>query len=292
MRSLFEQFQQIQGSNSYSDNLNIALAELAGSKYSTLESMVVVSGTATISGMANVVYDSEVNNYINITAGNAAGLYQISSRVDANSVTVTPVPTGTDAAALGDRHYYSNLEDDLNYIRSALALITGESVWYSTPSVDLLSLSTHTHDLFKYLSDGTNQITASSPLDTVTFSGAGDISTHASPTTNVITISGVVGSTEVNWQLKTSNYLIQNGDAIIIDTTLASGIVLTSPPTPAMGDTFRVLDGGRNCGTVNATIDMNGKKIVGLSEDILLETDGAHLELVYYNTAQGWSVAN
>lgn len=377
MRSLFEQFQQIQSSDNYLDNLDISFAELTGSQYSSNESMVVVSGSDTITGMSPV-FDTDVDNYIVVPSGAATGIYQIVYRIDSSSVIVVPTPSGSDASATGDRYYYQNLEDDLNYIRTMLVQVTGQSNWYDTPSIDLLSLNTnfnvHSHDVFKYMSDGSSQATASGLEDTLTFTGAGSVSVLIDATSQTVTVSGMEQREETTvdmnyvsaqvwqstatdftavptaleiyhngvkqkagdddyyiptivsgmlnialnsgyntyatdwvsasyttgttipmygievWQLKTADYLMSVSDEIMIDTTI-SGNTLTAPGSPSFNDYIKVTDAGGNCGVTSATLNMNGEKIMGMSENMVLDTNGLSFKLVYYNTARGWVFA-
>jgi hypothetical protein len=139
-RSLFNQLNQVRGSLSY-DYLGsyVDLAESAGRSYLT-GTLSVTSGTATVTDSSNNFDKYEQNNYIVIDSGDAAGVYTIVSGSGASTASVTPTPAGTDASASYRRHYYKNLEDDLNYVRTMTKLITGETNWYDTPGTTLADL--------------------------------------------------------------------------------------------------------------------------------------------------------
>ena len=92
-----------------------------------------------------------------------------------------------------------------------------------------------------------------------------------------------------NWINKTSAYTLKPGDRVIIDSTGGS-FTLTLPSGPNIGDTVSFIDGGDNCNTNNVTIARNGQKIVGLTQDLTIDTDSANFDLVFYNTSQGWRI--
>lgn len=145
-RSLLNQLGQIRGTTNFDDlNAYSAVAEQAGSYYSTGSgsgTLAVVSGSATVTDTSNVFQLDEQNNFIIIDDGAASGVYQITT-VSSSSATVFPTPTASDATASYRRHYYKNLEDDLNYLRTMLNLVIGETNWYDEPTTDLKSMATH-----------------------------------------------------------------------------------------------------------------------------------------------------
>lgn len=140
-RSLLRQFEQIRGTYDFVDAMYREYAEQAGRHYDT--------GTvSTTSGSQYVVAssafsDDEVDNFVVVASGIAAGVYQITA-VSGTTATVTPIVSGTVSDESYRRHYYQNLEDDLNYIRKMLKLITGESSWNDAPVTDLSLLSLQT----------------------------------------------------------------------------------------------------------------------------------------------------
>ncbi|RKZ99430.1 MAG: hypothetical protein DRQ47_11055 [Gammaproteobacteria bacterium] len=155
-RSLFNQFNQVRGTRAYEDLSSYAeLAETTGRSYLT-GTLAVVSGSNQITDSSNNFDKYEQNNFIVITSGVAAGVYTILSGSGSSTATVSPTPTATDATASYRRHYYQNLEDDLNYVRTMVNRIVGDSNWYDVPGTDLRDLTDHTHtesdvtDLDKY----------------------------------------------------------------------------------------------------------------------------------------------
>jgi hypothetical protein len=136
-RSLFSQFNQIRGSLSFEDLITyMSSAEDAGRSYLS-GTLAVVSGSATVTDSGNVFGRPEQNNYVMIDTGDAAGLYQITACSGTYTAVVSPTPTASDATASYRRHYYKNLEDDLNYLRTIVKAITGETNWYDVPPVPL-----------------------------------------------------------------------------------------------------------------------------------------------------------
>ena len=131
-KSLFNQFAQIRGSRTYDDALSMTLAELSGrAKTSGLTVNVTTNNTITITAGGSFER-RDVGNYVVI--GGLA--YVITAWTSTSIVTVGGSPanvTGASAAL----HYFQNLEDDLNYIRTQLELVIGENNWYDAPDATL-----------------------------------------------------------------------------------------------------------------------------------------------------------
>ena len=66
----------------------------------------------------------------------------------------------------------------------------------------------------------------------------------------------------------------------------------TLPADPVEGDTFAVVDAMGTFGTNNATLIRSGKKILGEEIDLVLNTDGMSLQLVYDGVDNWISVNN
>jgi hypothetical protein len=142
-RSLFNQLNQVRGSRDFEDLRSYRdHAEEVGRHYLT-GTLAVVSGSATVTDSSNVFEKSEQNNFIVIDEGDAAGTYQItaSGTLGNYDASVTPMPTATDATASYRRHYFQNLEDYLNYLRTMLNLVIGETNWYDEPDTDLKNMA-------------------------------------------------------------------------------------------------------------------------------------------------------
>lgn len=140
-RSLFNQFNQVRGTRDFRDLAAYhVLAEEVGSAYLT-GTLAVTSGVATVTDSSNDFDLDEQNNFIVVTSGPAAGVYTVISGSDGSTAGISPTPTATDAAASYRRHYYQNLEDDLNYLRTMLNKIIGENYWYDDPDTDLRNMA-------------------------------------------------------------------------------------------------------------------------------------------------------
>lgn len=142
-RSLFNQLSQVRGTIDFEDLSTYRdLAEQSGRHYLS-GTLAVVSGSATVTDSSNAFNRLEQNNFIVIDEGAAAGVYQITASGTTGNFNagVTPVPTATDATASYRRHYYQNLEDDLNYLRTMLNSIIGETNWYDEPNTDLRNMA-------------------------------------------------------------------------------------------------------------------------------------------------------
>ena len=72
--------------------------------------------------------------------------------------------------------------------------------------------------------------------------------------------------------------------------TTSGAVTLTLPTTATMGDTVRVIDGANTFDTNNLTIARNGHVIMGDAENLVVSTEGASFDLVYYNATHGWKL--
>jgi hypothetical protein len=72
--------------------------------------------------------------------------------------------------------------------------------------------------------------------------------------------------------------------------TSAGGLTLTLPSVPSKGDIVRIFDAGYTFDTNNLTVARNGQLVMGLDEDLTVNTQGAAFDLVYYNASRGWRI--
>ena len=69
--------------------------------------------------------------------------------------------------------------------------------------------------------------------------------------------------------------------------TSGGAFTLTLPASPAADDWVWIVDTGGACATLNLTIGRNGSLIMGLSEDMTLDSNNASVLLIYH-TSKGW----
>lgn len=79
------------------------------------------------------------------------------------------------------------------------------------------------------------------------------------------------------------------GDKIFLNPT-GGAFTATLPVDPAIDSVISFIDGAGDCGTHNVTISRNGKKIVGLEEDLIINEDNAAFDLIYQGTDEGWVI--
>lgn len=137
-RSLIRQFEQIRGTYAFVDDMYREYAEDAGRHYVT-GTIDTISGSTVVTASTSFALD-EVDNFIVIDSGSAAGIYQITA-VSGTTAVVDPAVSGTASSVSYRRHYYQNLEDDLNYLRKMLKLIIGEDKWNDEPNTDLFNMA-------------------------------------------------------------------------------------------------------------------------------------------------------
>ena len=107
-------------------------------------------------------------------------------------------------------------------------------------------------------------------------------------------VTGIVDSDYVQarvlpgtvYNATSSNITLVKGNAYIVDTSSAR--TLTLPASAVLGDEIKVIDGTGQAGTNNITINRNGHKIQGLTDNLVINVNRAAQGLVYYNATQGW----
>ena len=78
-------------------------------------------------------------------------------------------------------------------------------------------------------------------------------------------------------------------DRKFIDTSSFAGTVQL-PASPLEGDTIRFLDLAGNFATNNLTIDRNSKKIMNLTENMIVSKNNASFALIYTGATYGWKL--
>ena len=86
-----------------------------------------------------------------------------------------------------------------------------------------------------------------------------------------------------------SNVTMVAGKAYMVDSS--STRTLTLPASASIGDEIRIIDATGQSGTNNITVARNSHKIQGDASDLTISTNRAAFELVYFNVAQGWLLA-
>lgn len=97
--------------------------------------------------------------------------------------------------------------------------------------------------------------------------------------------TGPTGSL-IAWSRKTTTYTLAADERIIADTA-GGPFTITLPATPSTGTYAQIADGA-NWATNNLTLARNGSTIEGLAENLILDIQGAIVELVYDGTT--WEV--
>ena len=123
--------------------------------------------------------------------------------------------------------------------------------------------------------------------NTITIGASGDTVTLGSGASQ--TGFGREGS--VDWQTtkKTTAFTAANGEGYFVDTAASGAVTMTLPSSPSAGNIVAVKDYNGNFATANLTIGRNGSPINGGSDaDVVIDTDGASIVLVYVDATQGW----
>jgi hypothetical protein len=133
--------------------------------------------------------------------------------------------------------------------------------------------------------------TAERPTGTSLF--AGGIRYNTSLTTwegyNGVQWTGLGGGNP--WTSTTGSITIAANDRYFVDTS-SSAITITLPASPQVGDQVAILDLAGTFETNNCTLARNSLKIMGLTENFVLDTENAAVQLVYTGSTYGWKLIN
>jgi len=105
------------------------------------------------------------------------------------------------------------------------------------------------------------------------------------------TSDGNAGSKDITWSTITTNTTATNGKGYFADTS-SNTITITLPTTVSVGDEILISDYSGSFETNNCTIDRNGHKIMGVSEDFVCDFNNLSIRLVYADNTQGWRLTS
>ena len=102
------------------------------------------------------------------------------------------------------------------------------------------------------------------------------------------TISGISGI--VDWQtssIKTAAFTASANEGYFCNTTSAA-FTVTLPASPTAGDVIGIKDYANTFDTNNLTLDPNGDKIQGSTNNFTVNTEGQGITLFYVDSTKGW----
>ena len=145
---------------------------------------------------------------------------------------------------------------------------------------DFLSPYEHDHEVDHYFINEVDTPT--------TYSGYAGRYVKVNSGENGLIFSAGTASAE-SWIEVTSDYTANSGDNMILDSTV-SGLSVTLPSSPSLGDKVKFIDGPGNCSTYPVTVSGAGEKILGSTNPLSIDEDDANFVLVYYNSTYGWKL--
>ena len=94
----------------------------------------------------------------------------------------------------------------------------------------------------------------------------------------------------LQWQpVQIANFIAVAGNAYPCNTTSAA-FTVTLPASPAAGDVITLTDYAGTFATNNLTINPNGGKIRGLTDNAVVSVSNNSVQLVYVDSTRGWIV--
>jgi hypothetical protein len=105
------------------------------------------------------------------------------------------------------------------------------------------------------------------------------------------TVSSLLGGAGgVVWINKAANYTAVSGEGILVDTDTGA-YEIKLPASPTVSDRVGIMDEDANAATNNITIGRNGSNIMGIAEDMTIDTNNGMCILVYSSDAtEGWKL--
>jgi len=91
------------------------------------------------------------------------------------------------------------------------------------------------------------------------------------------------------WASTATSITIAANDRYFVDTTTGAKTI-TLPASPQTGDQVSILDLASTFDTNNCTVARNGNKIMGLSENLVLNVEDEAIQLVYTGATYGWKL--
>jgi hypothetical protein len=99
----------------------------------------------------------------------------------------------------------------------------------------------------------------------------------------------ISATSSFNWINTNSNYTAVTGNHIFVDTSTAP-VTVTLPASPSIGDNITFIDYIGSFGTNNLTFNRNGKLIMGLEENLIIDVPNAANFLIYSGLSVGWKI--
>jgi hypothetical protein len=101
------------------------------------------------------------------------------------------------------------------------------------------------------------------------------------------TISGLAGVVEWDTTAKTTAFTAEANKGYFCNTTSAA-FTVTLPASPVAGDVLSLKDYANTFDTNNLTLNPNGNKIQGSTENFTVSIEGANSQFIYVDATRGW----
>jgi len=110
--------------------------------------------------------------------------------------------------------------------------------------------------------------------------------------TLVTSVNGNTGAVttgiDLQSSVKTANFTAVANEGYLVNTT-SSGITVTLPSSPSLGDEILIIDYAGTFGTNNVTLT-SSNNILGSSKDYVIESNDVSVILIYTDATKGWKV--
>lgn len=114
---------------------------------------------------------------------------------------------------------------------------------------------------------------------------------QADGTVDWASVGGGGGGGGLTWAVYTTGQTAENGKGYAMNTT-SGALTVTLPASPSAGDLVGIKDAYGTSATNNITINPNGGNIEGDSSNVVIDVNGAAIELTYLDATRGWVQIN
>ena len=141
-----------------------------------------------------------------------------------------------------------------------------------------------------YATSGGNTVTltsaaaASDVIEIVSVTGANSVNTYTQSEVNAL----LAANTSVAPLSISANTTLVAKKRYFV--TSASALTLTLPASPALNDEIQIVDASGNASTYNITVARNANKINGDTVNLIIDTNGGWVTLLYTGSTYGWKV--
>jgi len=244
----------------------------------------VIEFTGALGANINVFTDAAEGEYV--LFNNTTGAYSLTFGNTGHAANGVAVTQGTKSIVYTDGSTIYDVGSDLGAVGVDSLTSTGN---VNLTAASSLVLQDTTGGQFAALKAAGTTTSYTLTLPPATGSADQIIKTDGSGNLSFADMSG--GSVSWNTTPVTANATITAGTGVFANTT-GGAFVLTLPASPSAGDFAAIKDYASTFASNNITVNRNGSKIDGFTNNVALNVTGQSVAFIYVDSTQGWKAVN